>query len=50
MFADVTNLLNRKNECCVEYQIESEQPNPFLDIENLSSLPIVPSIGVIWEF
>jgi outer membrane receptor protein involved in Fe transport len=50
VFADVTNLLNRKNECCVEYQIESDKPIPFLDIEPLSSLPIVPSVGVIWEF
>jgi hypothetical protein len=50
VFFDVNNLTNRRNECCTEYQIETEEPVPFLDVGPLESLPTVPSLGVIWEF
>jgi outer membrane receptor protein involved in Fe transport len=50
VFVDVSNLTNRRNDCCTEYQIETEEPVPFLDVAPLESLHTVPSIGVIWEF
>ena len=50
IFLDVSNLTNRRNDCCVEYEIESEAPVPYLDVSAFQSLPLVPSIGVIWEF
>lgn len=49
-FLEVSNLTNRRNACCVEYQIETEEPVPYLDVGPLDSLPIVPTLGVIWEF
>ena len=50
LFLDVSNLTNRRNDCCIEYQIETEDPAPYLDVAPVESLPTVPSIGFIWEF
>lgn len=50
VFLDLSNLTNRRNDCCAESQIETEGPVPFLDIGPLDSLPTVPSLGVTWEF
>ncbi len=50
-FLEVTNLLNRANDCCVEYQLEEEEIDEvFLDVEATSSFDIVPSVGVLWKF
>lgn len=49
-FVEVNNLLKRNNDCCVEYQIEDEVEEVFLDVETRGSLPLIPSIGVIWKF
>jgi Holliday junction resolvasome RuvABC endonuclease subunit len=50
-FIEVTNLINRVNDCCVEYQLEEEElEEVFLDVEATSSIEIVPSIGVVWKF
>ena len=43
-------LLQHRNECCSEYQIETEFDPPVLDVETQDSLPLIPSIGVIWKF
>ena len=50
VFLDVSNLTNRRNDCCLEYQIETEEPVPYLDVGPLGSLPTVPSLGVTWDF
>jgi outer membrane receptor protein involved in Fe transport len=50
VFLDASNLTNRRNDCCQEYQIETEAPVPYLDVAPLESLPTVPSLGVTWEF
>ncbi len=54
-FLEVNNLTKRNNDCCVEYQIEEDfeevgAEEPFLDVETRGSLPLIPSIGVIWKF
>ena len=50
-FLEVTNLTQRNNDCCVEYQLEDEEiDNVFLDVEPRGSLPLVPSVGVLWKF
>jgi hypothetical protein len=49
-FVEINNLLKRSNECCVEYQIESEFDPAILDVQVQDSLPLIPSAGVLWKF
>lgn len=50
-FFEVTNATNRKNECCIDYDIdEDEEGNVFLDRTVDDWLPIIPAIGLMWEF
>jgi len=50
-FLEVTNVTKRNNDCCVEYQLEDEEVDEvFLDVEPRGSLPMMPSLGVLWKF
>ena len=49
-FLEVSNLTKRNNDCCMEYQLEDEEEEEvFLDVEARGSLPLVPSLGVLWK-
>ena len=51
-YLEVTNLLNRKNECCIEeYHLEPRAGRPpVLEVETGNWLPMLPSFGFQWEF
>ena len=50
-FFEVTNATNRRNECCIDYDLdEDDDGNVFLDGAVDFWLPIIPAIGVLWEF
>lgn len=51
-FLEVNNVLNRRNECCVEYEVESEDvPGELvLDRSTRGYLPLLPSLGFVWRF
>ena len=50
-FFEISNLSNRKNECCVDYDIESDdEDNDFLERSVDHWLGATPAIGVLWEF
>ena len=49
-FVEINNLVNNRNECCVEYQIEEEFDPDVLDVQVQNSLPLIPSIGLLWKF
>lgn len=49
VFLEVSNSLNRQNECCVEFGIAVDEDNEF-QLERRNNLPILPNIGVSWQF
>lgn len=49
LFLELTNLLNRKNQCCVEYDVDEADPL-VLDTQTRFYLPILPSLGFVWRF
>lgn len=50
-FLEVSNLFNRVNACCVEYQLEEDDnDNVVLDVEATNAVALVPSVGVVWKF
>jgi len=50
-FFEVTNATNRKNECCVDYDIdEDDEGNVYLDRSVEHWLPLIPAVGILWEF
>jgi hypothetical protein len=51
VFVEVTNLLARKNECCIEYSVAmGPDGSTVLDQEVDHWLPLVPSLGVLWRY
>jgi len=46
-FLEVSNALNRRNECCIDY---ANDPEDGFELDPERNLPIVPSIGVSWQF
>lgn len=51
VFAEVTNLYDRKNTCCIEYSIQNNPGGaPVLFAQERRWLPLVPSLGVVWRF
>ncbi|MBF8292497.1 MAG: hypothetical protein HW392_1324 [Steroidobacteraceae bacterium] len=49
-YVEVNNLLQRRNECCAEYQLETEFDPAVFDVETQDSLPLIPSAGLVWKF
>jgi hypothetical protein len=50
-YFEVTNLLNRENPCCVEgARLESVNGRTYLAEEESNWLPMLPSLGVQFEF
>jgi outer membrane receptor protein involved in Fe transport len=47
VFLEVSNALNRDNDCCVEYGNDAEDG---FEYERQRNLPILPSVGVSWQF
>ncbi len=50
-FVEITNLYNRKNPCCVEYTIKTDENGAeTIDSNQGNWLPLIPSMGISWRF
>lgn len=51
VFAEVSNLLDRQNICCYDYDLETDaNDNEFLEYSTDTWLPLLPAVGFLWEF
>ena len=51
LFLEVTNLTNRQNVCCADFDLEEDADgNDVLDAGRDFWPPLLPAIGVLWEF
>ena len=50
VYLEVTNATNRRNECCVEYEFNTEEGEPDLELETTPYLTVIPNLGLVWEF
>jgi outer membrane cobalamin receptor len=48
VFLEVTNVLGRRNTCCTHYEIDDETGD--LELERQYSVPLLPSLGFLWQF
>jgi len=50
-FFELSNATNRKNECCIDFDVDTDVPGaPILELETKYWLPLTPALGVLWEF
>jgi hypothetical protein len=47
---ELTNVLDRGNPCCIEYEVGEDDEAGQLLLKSLAYLPLVPSVGVRWSF
>ncbi len=51
VFAEVSNLTNRRNVCCSDFDLEEDEVgNDTLDLSDDFWPPLLPAIGILWEF
>jgi len=50
-FFELSNATNRKNECCVDFDVDTAVPNqPVFELERDYWLPLTPALGILWQF
>jgi hypothetical protein len=51
IFLEISNLLNQQNTCCTDYRLETNAGGNQTLLGNAGNwLPLIPSLGVIWQF
>jgi hypothetical protein len=50
VFVEVSNATNRKNPCCVDFDLEEGANGEFLEQETDTWLPRLATFGVLWQF
>ncbi len=51
VFFEATNATNRRNDCCIDYDIDEDAAgHVFLDRTVDHWLPLIPAVGLLWEF
>ncbi len=50
-FVEISNVLNRRNVCCIDWDLEEDAAgNESLEFSRDYWMPLLPAIGVLWEF
>ena len=50
-FVEVTNALNRRNTCCRDWDIDDAAVgSPVLEHSYDYWMPLLPAVGILWEF
>ncbi|MDH3304377.1 MAG: TonB-dependent receptor [Gammaproteobacteria bacterium] len=50
-FIEISNLFNRRNVCCIDWDLDEDAlGNAALEFSHDYWLPLLPAIGVLWEF
>jgi hypothetical protein len=51
-FVELTNITNRRNNCCQDYEVEdvNDDGNLVWSLDKKRYFPVVPNIGVVWRF
>jgi len=50
-FVEISNVLNRRNMCCRDYDVIDEDDGSLaLELSYDYWLPILPAVGILWEF
>ncbi len=51
-FLEISNLTNRRNECCLDWDFEEDEATGEDVFERGVDywMPLLPAIGVLWEF
>lgn len=49
-YLEISNALDRRNPCCVDYDSDDESGVVRLDRSSDYWLPMLPAVGVLWEF
>jgi hypothetical protein len=51
-FLEITNLSNRQNQCCYDYDlaVDEQTGQDYLERSDDHWLPLMPAIGILWEF
>ena len=51
-FLEITNLTNRRNECCLDWDLLEDEDSGEVSLERGVDywMPIIPAVGVLWEF
>ncbi|MGH8187155.1 MAG: TonB-dependent receptor plug domain-containing protein, partial [Steroidobacteraceae bacterium] len=50
VFFELSNAIDRHNECCIEYEFEDEDGERFLELERIRALPLLPTLGFTLRF
>jgi outer membrane receptor protein involved in Fe transport len=50
VFVEVSNATNRKNPCCLDFDLEEDSGGEFLQQETETWLPRLATFGVLWQF
>lgn len=51
LFLEISNVTNRKNVCCIDWDVEDgSDGSPELEHSFDYWLPLLPAVGVLWEF